>query len=303
MTEYLKCELCARKCGTNRTEHVGFCKATDKIFVSRAALHFWEEPIISGERGSGAVFFSGCSLGCVYCQNREISRGLSGLEISVDRLSEIMLELEGQGAHNINFVTPTHYAPSIISATEKARATGLTVPVVYNTASYETPRTIKSLSKTVDVYLPDLKYYKPQTAKKYSMAEDYPKVARAAIEEMVKDKGRAVLSDDGIIKRGVIVRVLLLPSHLAEAKLNVKYLYSTFGDDIYISLMSQYTPRKDLASPLNRRVTRSEYEELCDYAGELGVTKGFTQEYESASESFIPPFDNFGVLKKELNSK
>ena len=297
MTEYLKCELCARRCGINRTESVGFCKATDKIFVSRAALHFWEEPIISGERGSGTIFFSGCSLGCIYCQNKEISRGRSGLQITEERLSEIMLELQAQGAHNINFVTPTHYAPSIIYSTKLAREKGLKIPTVYNTGGYETPETVRMLNDTVDVYLPDLKYYRSETAKGYSFAEDYPVVARKAIYEMVKQKGSVVLSDDGMIKSGVVVRVLLLPSHLAEAKLNLKYLYSTFGDDIYISLMSQYTPPEGMAPPLNRRVSRAEYYELCDYAAKMGITRAFTQEFESASESFIPAFDNFGVNK------
>ena len=297
MTEYKACKLCARECGVNREEKTGFCGVPDRLYISRAALHFWEEPIISGERGSGTVFFSGCSLRCEYCQNREISRGISGVLVSVERLAEIMLELQAKGANNVNFVTPTHYAPSIIKATARAREGGLSIPTVYNTASYDTPETIRSLSGTVDVYLPDLKYYRPETAKRYSSAENYPSVARAAISEMVKSTGRAELGDDGMIKRGTVVRVLLLPGHLAEAKLNLKYLYSTYGDDIYVSLMSQYTPPADMPSPLNRRVTRGEYFELCDYADSLGITRGFIQEFESAEESFIPPFDNTGVLK------
>ena len=207
-----------------------------------------------------------------------------------------MLELEASGAHNINFVTPTHYVPSIIKAIKAARCGGLEIPIVYNTASYEKPETIRSLSDTVDVYLPDLKYYREETAKRYSAAENYPTVARRAIEEMVKTKGPAALSEDGMIKRGVVVRVLLLPGHLAEAKLNVKHLYESYGDDIYISLMSQYTPPKDMSPPLNRRVTKAEYYELCDYADSLGIIRGFTQDFESAEESFIPPFDNSGVL-------
>ena len=297
MTEYKSCVLCNRKCGIDRASTRGRCGVGSEIRVSRAALHFWEEPIISGERGSGTIFFSGCSLGCIYCQNREISRGESGLIISEKRLSEIMLELEGQGAHNINFVTPTHYAPSIIRATATARASGLRVPTVYNTGSYDTRETIKSLNGTVNIYLPDLKYYKSETAKAYSGAQDYPEVARAAIEEMVGQVGAAKIGDDGLMQSGVIVRVLLLPSHLAEAKLNVKYLHDSYGDDIYISLMSQYTPAADLPKPLNRRVTSSEYAELCDYAESIGVTLGFTQEHSSAEESFIPPFDHSGVLK------
>jgi len=291
--------LCSRGCGTDRTVSRGYCGMPERLYVSRAALHFWEEPIISGQRGSGTIFFSGCSLGCIYCQNREISRGLSGIEIGEQRLAEIMLELDLQGAHNINFVTPTHYAPSIIESVAIARDKGLRIPTIYNTASYDTRETIKALENTVDVYLPDLKYYRGESAKKYSFAEDYPRVAREAIEEMVKQKGRAELSEDGMILRGVVARVLLLPSHLAEAKLNVKYLYESFGDDIYISLMSQYTPPEGMSAPLNRRVTKAEYNELCEYAGSIGVTRGFTQEFESASESFIPPFDNFGVVNTE----
>ena len=297
MLEYKKCELCQRKCGVDRAVARGYCRVSDKLFVSRAALHYWEEPIISGERGSGTIFFAGCSLGCVYCQNKEISRGQSGREITTERLAEIMLELEGQGAHNVNFVTPTHYAPSIIEATKLAREQGLKIPTVYNTSSYDTEDTIKALSDTVDIYLPDLKYYRAETAKKYSFAEDYPIAARLAIDAMVKQKGRAKLGKDGMLKSGVVVRILLLPGHIAEAKLNVKYLYDTYGDVIYISLMSQYTPPSGMIPPLNRRVTSGEYYELCEYAQKLGVKRGFTQEFESASENFIPRFDNKGVLK------
>ena len=238
---------------------------------------------------------------CVYCQNREISRGESGIEISVGRLAEIMLELEGQGAHNINFVTPTHYAPSIIESVANARSRGLSVPTVYNTASYDSKETIRALSGTVDIYLPDLKYYRKSTALKYSSAEDYPTAAREAIYEMVKQTGPARLDKDGMLRTGVVVRILLLPGHLAEAKLNLSYLYSEYGDDVYISLMSQYTPIGNMPSPLNRTVTKDEYFELCEYAERLGVTKGFTQDFSSAEDSFIPPFDNTGVLKQKRN--
>ncbi len=297
MNEYKSCTLCARRCGKDRSISVGYCGATDKLRVARAALHFWEEPVISGTRGSGTIFFSGCSLGCIYCQNREISRGLSGIEITEERLSEIMLELEGQGAHNINFVTPTHYAPSVIQATRIAKEKGMRIPTVYNTGGYDSIETVKSLDGTIDIYLPDLKYYKEETAVRYSAAPEYSAFARSAIAEMVKQVGSPRLNSEGVLIRGVIVRILLLPSHLAEAKLNVRYLHDSFGDDIYISLMSQYTPRENLTSPLNRRVTIGEYRELCEYASSIGVRLGFTQEASSASESFIPPFDNTGVLK------
>lgn len=289
---YEKCELCNRRCGVNRSSgERGFCKMSDKIYIARADLHFWEEPPISAERGSGTVFFSGCSLGCVYCQNRKISRAQVGKQIGLSELSEIFLNLEEKGAHNINLVTPTHYVPSIIKAVKTARENGLKIPIVYNTASYETEETLETLRDTVDVWLPDLKYYKPKTSKQYSNAEDLPEISRAAIDKMVEMSGNPVFDENGVMLRGVIVRILLLPGHVAEAKLNVKYLYEKYGDKIYISLMSQYTPSPDLPAPLNRRVTVAEYDELVSYAEKLGIKNAFTQERESAKESFIPDFE------------
>ena len=295
LSEYTECRLCARSCGADRNAgRLGVCRAGADPVIARAALHMWEEPPISGTRGSGTVFFAGCSLGCIYCQNSTISRASYGKTVGIDRLSEIMLELEGQGAHNINFVTPTHYAPSIIAATKIARENGLTVPIVYNTSSYDTEETIRSLDGTVDIYLADYKYTLPRTAAAYSHAKDYPEVARIAIAEMVNQKGSAVI-EDGIMKSGVIVRVLLLPGHVAEAKLSVKYLYETYGDGIYISLMSQYTPMPGMPAPLDRPVTQAEYDELVDYAVKKGITNAFIQDGSSAKESFIPPFDSTGV--------
>lgn len=292
---YHKCSLCARKCGIDRTSGaVGYCRMSSEIYLARAALHLWEEPIISGTRGSGTVFFSGCSLGCVYCQNREISRGEHGKPVSTEHLAQIMLELEGEGAHNINLVTPTHYAPSIITAVSSARALGLNIPIVYNTSSYDSVETVRALEGTVDIYLPDLKYYRPSTAKTLSFAEDYCDVAFCAIDEMVRQQPSPVV-EDGLMKRGVIVRILLLPGHVAEAKLNVKRVYDAFGDNVFISLMAQYTPMPDMRPPLDRRVTRAEYDELVDYAARLGVTNAFTQELGSAEDSFIPPFDYTGI--------
>ncbi len=288
---YTSCRLCARKCGIDRTSgRAGYCKMTDKIYVARADLHMWEEPPISGTRGSGTVFFSGCSLGCIYCQNREISRGASGTQVSESRLCDIFLELRDKGAHNINLVTATHYVPSVIRAVASARGKGLDIPVVYNTGSYETPETVRALSDTVNVWLPDLKYYKPSTAGKYSYAPDLVSVARSAIDEMITLSAAPSFNDEGIMTAGVIVRILLLPGHLAEAKLNVKYLYEKYKNGIYLSLMSQYTPQADLPSPLHRRVTVAEYSELVGYAERLGVVNAFVQDKESASESYIPPF-------------
>ena len=292
---YKKCNLCARRCGVDRTVSAGYCRMKNEIYLSRAALHFWEEPPISGERGSGAIFFSGCSLSCIYCQNREISRGRAGKSVTVERLCEIMLDLQRQGAHNINFVTPTHYIPSVADAIKLARSKGLTIPIVYNTGSYDTPEALKILEGLVDIYLPDLKYYTPRTANEYSSAKDYPEVARDAIAEMYRQVGRAQIDGEGMMTRGVVVRILLLPGHVAEAKLSLKYLMDTYGDSIYISLMNQYTPMPDMPSPLNRRVTRDEYEQLLDYAEKLGLKNGFNQEFGTASESFIPPFDNTGI--------
>ena len=292
---YKNCNLCARRCGVDRSVSAGYCRMKNDIYVSRAALHFWEEPPISGERGSGTIFFSGCSLSCVYCQNREISRGRAGKSVTVDRLSEIMLDLQSQGAHNINFVTPTHYIPSVVEAIRIAKNNGLVIPIVYNTGSYDTPEALKHLEGLVDIYLPDLKYYTSKAADKYSNASDYPEAARAAIAEMFRQVGEAKLDDEGMMTRGVIARILLLPGHVAEAKLSLKYLLDTYGDSIFVSLMNQYTPMPDMTSPLNRRVTCEEYNQLVDYAERLGLKNGFTQEFGTASESFIPPFDNTGI--------
>ena len=292
---YSECTLCHRRCRVDRSVKVGFCSMPDRIYLSRAALHHWEEPPISGTRGSGTIFFSGCSLGCVFCQNREISCGRIGKEVSVMRLAEIMLELQNQGAHNINFVTPTHYAPSVREAILLAKDMGLSVPTVYNTGSYDTVEALRALDGVIDIYLPDLKYYLPKTAEELSGAPDYPTVARLAIAEMVRQTGAPVLDGEGIMKRGTIVRLLLLPGRVAEAKLSLKYLYETYGDNIYVSLMSQYTPMPGMKSPLDRAVTRSEYRDLLEYAERLGVKNGFTQQHGTASESFIPPFDLTGV--------
>ncbi len=297
INEYKNCNLCHRRCGVNRYDGVGFCLMPSEAYVTRAALHMWEEPPISGECGSGTVFFAGCSLRCVFCQNRDISRRPVGEAVSVEKLSDIMLRLQGEGAHNINFVTPTHYAPTIRLATELARTKGLNIPIVYNTGSYDTVETIRSLDGIVNIYLPDLKYYKSSTSKKYSAAENYVECAREAIAEMYRQVGDPVFDNDGILLSGVVVRILLLPGHLAEAKLSLKYLVDTYGDGIYVSLMNQYTPMPGMLAPLNRKVTHSEYEDLLSYAEKLGLKNGFYQDYGTAKESFIPPFDGQGVTE------
>jgi putative pyruvate formate lyase activating enzyme len=300
---YTKCELCPRGCQVNReAEQMGVCRVSSKLKVARAALHFWEETCISGTKGSGAVFFSGCSMHCVFCQNREIAKGIVGKEIEKERLSDIFLELQGRGANNINLVTPGHYVPHIVWAVEQAKNQGLCIPIVYNTSSYEKVDTLKQLEGIVDVYLPDFKYWEPQTAQKYSNAPDYPKVARAAIEEMVRQQPTAEFvydreQDVDLIQKGVIVRQLLLPGQLRDAKRIVKYLYETYGNKIILSLMSQYTPLAHVEKypELNRKVDRRTYERYVDYAMEIGVENGFIQEEDVAEESFIPHFDGEGV--------
>ena len=295
VNNYENCRLCARNCGIDRTRITGFCKATDEMYIARAALHYWEEPPVSGTNGSGTIFFSGCSLSCVFCQNMDISRGRTGKLVEISRLAEIMTELQSKGAHNINLVTPTHFVPSIIESIKLAKAKGLYLPIVYNTGSYDSLSTLKMLDGLVDIYLPDLKYFTSKTAAALSSAADYPTVAKAAIDEMVRQVGEPRFDEQGIMTRGVIVRILLLPGHVAEAKLSLKYLMDTYGDRIYVSLMNQYTPMQGMNPPLDRKVTREEYYQLTDYAERLGLVNGFTQEFGTAEESFILPFDGSGV--------
>ena len=292
------CELCPRKCRTRRDEgKQGFCGARDTIRVARAALHMWEEPCISGSRGSGAVFFSGCGLRCCYCQNHEIALGKIGKEITTARLADIFLELEQKGAANINLVTAAHYVPQILEALEAAQARGFSLPIVYNSSGYESVDTLKMLEGAVDVYLPDFKYMDPELAKKYSGASDYPEAAKAAIGEMVRQTGPCVFDEAGYIRKGTIVRHLILPGHTKNAIQVLKYLHGQFGGDIYISIMNQYTPVCALPQypELGRKVTRREYEKVLDAALEMGIENGFTQEGETAKESFIPSFDYEGV--------
>lgn len=296
------CRICPRDCNADRLSgHAGFCHTDAVLKVARAALHFWEEPCISGEEGSGAVFFSGCSLGCVYCQNRDISGGQRGETISVDRLARIFLELQEQGANNINLVTAAHYVLQTAAALRLAKQWGLRVPVVYNSSGYEKVESLKLLEGLVDVYLPDFKYMDARLAAAYSHAPDYPGAAKAAVSEMVRQCPAPQFDDRGIMVRGVIVRHLLLPGHVREAKAVVRYLYDTYGDQIFISMMNQYTPMAHTAKDalLCRRVTKREYRRLLEFASEIGVTQGFYQEGETATESFIPSFDCLGVLAGE----
>ena len=336
---YKRCTICPRNCGTDREKQLGACGADAQLKAARAALHFWEEPCISGKAGSGAVFFSGCGLRCVFCQNQPIAQGNAGKNISAGRLAEIFLELQEQGASNINLVTAGHFIPHVISAVESARRQGLRLPIVYNTSSYEKVDAIKRLEGIADIYLPDFKYWDSNLARRFSHAPDYPFVAKAAIAEMVRQQpkpsfypeptgkermkvsdeeavnewrkrcsgtktgdregGKDVsMADDGwLMKKGVIVRQLLLPGHVSDAKQTLRYLHETYGNNIYISLMSQYTPviSSEEFPELGRRVTKREYGRLVDLALELGVEQAFIQEENAAKESFIPHFDGQGV--------
>lgn len=354
MEKMKRCTLCPRNCKVDRKNgETGVCGQTEELLVARAALHYWEEPCISGKEGSGAVFFSGCGLHCVFCQNRNIANGNVGKKITVERLSEIFLELQEKGANNINLVTPGHFVPQIVTALVRAKAQGLVLPVVYNTSSYECVDTLKRLEGLVDIYLPDFKYMDAALGVKYSHAPDYSTVAKAAVAEMVRQTGaaeffapgasvreemRATAGAPGIsvreemraaagapekshggagtaeaasvpedaydpveagclMRRGTIVRHLLLPGCTEDSRAILRYLHETYGDDIYISIMNQFTPLPGLEKypELNRKVTEAEYEEVVDYAIELGVERGFIQEGETAEESFIPEFDGEGV--------
>ncbi len=298
MNKYEDCLLCPRKCGINRsTGQTGVCGVSSEIKVARAALHYWEEPCISGKKGSGAVFFSGCSLHCVFCQNREISDGKAGKVISKERLSDIFMELADKGANNINLVTPGQYIPDIVWAVNDAKSRGMKLPIIYNTSGYENVTELKLLEGIVDVYLPDFKYMDSTLSARYSRAKDYPSIAKQALSEMVRQQPDVVIDNaTRLIQKGVIVRQLLLPGHVNDAKAVLKYLYDTYHDHVYISMMSQFTPiaLKDYPE-INRTVTRREYERLVDYALEIGITNAFIQEGDVAKDSFIPAFDCEGV--------
>lgn len=287
------CHLCPRRCGAERTETAGggVCGMPAAPVVARAGLHHWEEPVISGTRGSGAVFFSGCNLRCVFCQNHSISAEGVGKRITTARLREIFEELIAQGAHNINLVTPTHFADKIRKALICAKKAGLTLPIVYNCGGYESVGTLRMLDGLIDIYMPDFKYYRAEYARKYSAAPDYPEIAAAAIDEMARQVLPAVY-ENGLMRRGLIVRHLLLPGLLYDAKKIVDLLYGNFGDEVCLSLMSQYTPTPGVRNihAINRTVGAREYDALCDYCAKIGITNAYTQDGAAASESFIPDF-------------
>ena len=292
------CMLCPRECNADRERgENGICGVSGTgIMGARAALHMWEEPCISGETGSGTVFFSGCPLRCVYCQNYDLARAEQGEYIKTERLADIFVELQEKGANNINLVTPTHYTLQIIEAFQMAREKRLHLPIVYNCSGYEKVETLRTLEGIVDIYLTDFKYMDVEVAKRYSKAPDYREVAKLALAEMVRQCPEARFDEQGMMQKGVIVRHLLLPNHLKNAKNVVQYVYETYGDRVFLSLMNQYTPLEHVEQiqELNRKVTEEEYEKLVDFAISIGVENGFIQEGETAKESFIPTFDYEG---------
>lgn len=294
-----ECTLCNRNCKVNRFEKLGACQVNEKVKIARAELHMWEEPPITFKNGSGTVFFSHCNLKCVFCQNHEISQEFKGLEVSIERLSEIFLELQEKGAENINLVTPTHYVPQIIEALDIAKKNGLTLPILYNTNGYDTLETIKSLDGYIDVYLPDFKYFKDDYALKYSKIKSYKDNLLPLLHEMFNQVGKPVFSEDGKLLKGMVIRHLMLPGLLFDSKKVIDTIYKTFGDDVFISIMNQYTPMhkaceyKEINKPLNPK----HYDSLIEYAAFLGVKNAFIQESGTNTTSYVPSFEFQGVLK------
>lgn len=294
---YNSCELCPRKCHINRNINKGICSNTSTLKVARSALHYFEEPSISDTNGSGTIFFSGCNLKCCYCQNKEISNDNFGINISVERLSELMLELQKKKANNINLVTPTHFVPSIIEAIKLARRNGLSIPIVYNTSGYESVATIKLLAGYIDIYLTDFKYFDNKLGEDLSKVKNYFEIASLALEEMYKQVGINKFASNGMMTKGIIVRCLVLPTKGTDTKKIINYLYKKYQDNIYLSIMNQYTPvnHSDTFTFLNDKVSDKEYDDIINYALDLGVKNAYIQEGETQDESFIPPFNLEGL--------
>ena len=295
--ELTSCRICPRQCGVNRYQAPGYCRAGALVRVAKAYLHHWEEPCISGERGSGAVFFSHCNLRCVFCQNYVISSQGSGRDITLERLVHIFLELQAQGAHNINLVTPTHYTPHLRWSIQKARELGLTIPVVYNSSGYERVESLRTLSGLVDIYLPDLKFFAPTVSQKWCSAGDYFSYASQAVLEMLRQVGVPHFDRNGVLRSGLMIRHLLLPGGLEDSKHIVDWVLDNLPRAVYLNLMAQYTPLGEAAHypELSRRVSRQEYEELVDYALGRGLENGYIQDMDSAGTEYVPDFDLTGV--------
>ncbi len=297
---YKKCNLCPRKCLIDRSKTLGYCKASDKVKVARSALHYFEEPSISGTNGSGTIFFSNCNLKCCYCQNKEISTDGFGKEVSIERLAMMMLELEERGANNINLVTPTHYVPSIIEAIKIAKSKGLSIPIVYNTSGYESVETLKLLDGYIDIYLTDFKYFDNKLGKDLSKCSNYFEVVSKALDEIYRQTGKNSFNKDGLMTKGIIVRCLVLPTKSDDTKKIINYLYKKYQDNIYLSIMNQYTPVNYIKEYpfLNKTVSEDEYNDIIDYAIDLGIKNAYMQEGGTCSESFIPSFDLEGVIER-----
>ena len=290
-----KCCICPRNCGVDRSSKTGFCGESNTIRIARAAPHMWEEPPISGKNGSGTIFFSGCNLRCIYCQNHDIAVSHIGYPVTPEKLLDTMFSLKEQGFHNINLVTPSHYVHALIPVLQKAKAADIGIPFVWNASGYEKPETLALLDGLIDIYLPDFKYIRSETAKAYSGAPDYPEIAKAALAEMVRQCGAPVISPEtGLMTRGVQVRHLVLPGHAQESRQILWYLYQTYGSGIGYSIMNQYTPMPQMKDHplLSRRVTAHEYDTVVRYAQQIGIEHAFTQEGEAAAESFIPEFSD-----------
>lgn len=288
------CAACPRRCGINRVDgKVGFCTATDKIKVAKYMLHFWEEPCISGKNGSGTVFFSGCPLRCEFCQNHEISEKCVGREVSCDELATIFLELQNMGANNINLVSPTIYVYQIIEAVKIAKSKGLKLPIIYNTSGYENVETIKLLSGIIDVYLPDFKYASDILARKYSKVSNYVDNVENVLKEMVYQVGNVECNENGLIKKGVIIRHLILPNNVLNSKLVLKWIRDNLGSDVYVSIMAQYFPTHKALDDktLNRKITKEELDSVLEYAESIGLKNGYVQELGSHEEEYVPKFD------------
>lgn len=297
-----KCNICPRECNIDRSIKKGFCLASEEIVISKAMLHMWEEPFISGDNGSGAIFFSGCNLRCVFCQNYDISSSLKGVILSEEEIVSLMLKLQEKGAHNINLVTASHYIKSLKSIIIKAKEKGLNIPIVYNSSGYEKVSSLKELEGLIDIYLPDFKYYSNDLALKYSNAKDYVKTCKDAINEMVRQVGPIHFEDD-LLKKGIVIRHLILPNHIEDSKDIIEYIFQTFKHDVFISIMNQYTPmaKASLYPEINRKVTEEEYDNVIDFAISIGVENALVQDSESQSDSFTPDFDELSIIKEILS--
>ena len=294
MEELKSCNICPHKCGVNRLNGIkGRCKCDNKIKIALASVHNYEEPCISGKNGSGTVFFSNCNLNCIYCQNYEISQLGKGKEITIEHLAQIFIKQQEKNVNNINLVTPTMYVPQIIEAIKIARKKGLNIPIIYNSNGYENVETIKKLNGYIDIYLPDLKYYSNEIAKKYSKIDNYFETAISVIKEMQKQVGNPIFNEEGIIQKGVIIRHLILPHHLLNTKNILKYVKENFDENTYISIMAQYFPTYKAKEDklINRKLTKKEYKEIENYLYLLNLKNGYIQELGEHEEEYVPNFD------------